>query len=156
MKDVYLYGAGSFGRLMFGIFKQSQKANVVGFIDRAARDGQTLFGLSVLPLDDMRIPPDANVLICITLASEDYGDLYHSLQSRNPDWSITNGQSIMADRVKYDRDNYSGDMDSPNVKNRIQQARRLLCDEHSETVFDSNLNAHKNRDYSGCFSSCGC
>ncbi|MDR1592214.1 MAG: FkbM family methyltransferase [Prevotellaceae bacterium] len=146
MNEVYIYGAGAFGRLMHPILSE-RKVSVLAFIDRAARSGQTLLGLPVLNPNDASISANANVMICITLTPQAYKDLYSELHSLHVGWQISDGQIVVAKRIKFDKFNYAGDWSDPLVNTRKANARNLLRDDYSRTVFDNIISAHRIRDY---------
>ncbi|KTE92016.1 hypothetical protein AT727_03515 [Desulfitobacterium hafniense] len=153
-KPVIIYGAGNIGQHTYKAF-QEKGVTIYAFLDRMATPGQLVSDIPVyLPDDnilDAVIRKEANVFIAINFCPDD--------QYKRQE-IIEHLKCLGYEKISYGYSHLSSlyipqpfsleavDMELLHWgETRILQALDLLKDDHSRSVFASNLRAHRTFDY---------
>jgi FkbM family methyltransferase len=158
-KHIFIYGAGSFGKEMFEVFKE-YNINVCAFLDIKAEKGDMLFNIPVYRADDFTInesvKQDALVLFSIVTYKKRREKIVEYIKKCGFK-NIINSQSIRCRFVKAEKYPYEklGQDYLESRLNDILDCMDLWSDMESVRVYKSNVYSHISRNYEECIESEG-
>ncbi len=149
-RPVYIYGAGSFGRELHGVFLQHGYV-VEGFVDRNA-DQCAQSGIPVAYPEELQNRAKILLVIGIVMSLKERVQLEEKLHQMGYK-HIVDGQSIRAHYV------YALSEEGENEPRKyfkkllpdIKKVEKLFSDNESRKTYEQNLSAHLLRDYTHCF-----
>lgn len=152
--DIVLYGAGAFGKEIYGVLKK-YNINPKYFLDINATNKSNINGLQVIEPNSLEISleyrKEVTVLITIVLNRKKRKEIVEFLRKLGYE-NIIDGQQIRAMYVKYD--DFDGDNPSYEYfkknKSDIIEILDLLEDDESKKTYFKNVIAHISRDYNKC------
>lgn len=139
-KPIVIYGAGKFGRKLYEKLKELG-IEVTCFLDRAAFENQTLFGIPVYRMDDISISMESKakckVVIAVTVSNNEIRNIKSNLINQGYKEVFFNNifflyfNNVFINEFK--------DMNILEYKNEIIKACNLLEDNHSRRIFTSSI-----------------
>lgn len=148
-KNIYLYGAGSFGKEMC-MFLQQEGISVNGFLDKNAINKREYCGYHVNLPEEIENKNSVIVIFSIVMDKEERRNVMKWLKSLGY-VEIIEAQYYRSMQVGIDKDDSLSVRDYYiKTKDRIIQAFCMLKDEKSKDIYKANIESHFTRNYSKC------
>lgn len=145
-KEILIYGAGSFGKEIYELFKRCN-ISVSAFLDRNAGAMGKICNTPVYTLENYpESRADKTVIFSIVCDKEVRKKIISDIISSGFK-EIIEAQSIRCMYVDFSAD-YNKETDY--ITDRIEKAYNLLSDSKSRDIFLNNIYSHLSGDYSGC------
>lgn len=149
-KNVYIYGAGSFGKEVF-LFLQQHDIAICGFLDQRAEKIKEYCNVPVYKIDDNTLnKQNTVVLFSIVMDKDTRISLMNQIRSFGFD-CIREAQYYRSLQVV--PEGLQGeDLDVYYLHEQpaIEKAYEILADDKSKAIFMANLNAYFRKDYGTC------
>ena len=143
-KRVFIYGAGVYGKWVFGELRFA-KPDVEAFFDITAQPNQKLWGVPVYQAHQYKGNKDGIVIVAIVKPYAERQKIFKFIKSCGFS-EIVDAQSLRCHYVDYDIQ-----QDGLNAISGLG----LFKDAHSRDIYEKNFTAHYNREYDDCIESIG-
>lgn len=144
-KDIYVYGAGSFGKEVYSMFMENN-LEIKAYIDKNAENIRNINNTEVISPEHLTADFKNSVVVTALVCDKDEREkIFCSLKNKGFQ-TIIDAQSIRCYYVDFSKDYRLSD----DTFKKIEMIYSRLADEKSKNIFLENIYSHLSRDYSGC------